>query len=463
MNHFTPYRKLLGFVALLLVLAAPLIVYAQPTLQLPGDFIFQTDGYNHSFLVKVDAHTQKQSLFYSYKNGSVQPLNWSPHGQYLAILQDAPQGDWNICILSRTGQLVSCMENRMSGYVAGGGTETYSVYQPAWSADETQLFYATDDPASGGSPEYVAGDIATGKTVRILYNKPDMNRWAEAPANGSGEFWLPEGNEEIGGTYPATSLIQFPVVNTNKTAGSSTNVTSEVRVPLSPTFTVPSHITVSALQASHDDPTKHRAQFCNFSPKGTYFAAFDWGPVVLSGGMYPVKVDPYEFDILDANGSIAYRMTTDTYPLAAIPQGCVLWSPDDKWFEASNSDSSNNSFVVNKYTLMPGGKLSIEPYSQSSADVTAALAYSAGIHLSPDGQYLLFESDSDHKITTVIGPNNEIATFPGINNLSMRPLWIPPLTAEVLIPASQTPPSLTQTPVGTPNGGSAPGGNQING
>ena len=60
-------RKLLIFVVFVLISAAPLTIQAQSITRLPADFIFQTYGYNNSFLVKVDAHTQKQSLFY-YNN-----------------------------------------------------------------------------------------------------------------------------------------------------------------------------------------------------------------------------------------------------------------------------------------------------------------------------------------------------------------------------------------------------------
>jgi len=433
------------------------------TIRLPSDFIFQTKGVDgHWYLVRVDAQTGQWHLFYAKKGDDVGLINWSPRGDQVAIFQSDLHGT-QLCVLTRTAQLISCMDNYV-GQIAfymifgtGAGGNSY-LYKVGWSKDESKIYYVTDTPNSGKVPEFIEADVTTGRTLQMLYSQSDLDPLTAVPAQNTGILLLRTAYSQNSMTT-GVNLIQFQ----SAAQPDSKTLTSVIRKNLNVQFTPPNNYDLSAPENAQDDPHKHISDFCGFSPQGSYLTRFD------SGAIYSLyDQHPYEWDILDIMGNVVYRMLPPIYSSKLIPTGCVAWAPSETVFYArqrfKSQNNNSNYLLISKYTLSGDHQIAITPFF---TDAGVLDPYTGPWEISPDGNYILYEEacgqDDGCDLTTIVGPNNTVERYPGINGISAHPLWIPPLTADVLIPASPTPPSLTQTPVGTPNGGSAPGGNQING
>ncbi len=395
----------MGLCAFLISVASP--ISAQLTLKLPADIIFETwTQISYPFLVRLDAHTLKWSLFYAKKNSDVHLIGWSPKGDLLAIFQD--QG--HLCILSRAGKLISCMENRVgdiadSGNGAGGNAYDYTI---AWSDDESKLYYVTDMPDTGSSPALLEADIATGKTLRVMYDQPDMDPYSAIPApNGSALLM------RYHSSLNQVNLIQFSTTDHNA-------VPAVVRKNLNAQFVLPAGYDATAPQNQEDKPTDHQRGFCGFSPKSNYLSVQDTGAITQK------HIWPYEFDILTVSGDLKYRVRYETNPI--VPTACPSWSTDETllYFRYIIRDENQVDYaLIYKYTPSIG---KIEPYFTKPYTLSE---YASPLEVSPDGNYLLYEdaggADGGTLTTTVVGPNNTVATYPGIFGDSKHPLWVPPV------------------------------------
>ncbi len=392
--------RLLGIGLCIVLITVVSHVYAQATLKLPTDIIFEawTDANDStSVLVRIDAQTQKMSFFYGRPNSSIHILSWSPKGNVLAALVNSSQ----ICILTRAGQFVSCMDGGVnvgdSGSGVGGDSDWYTI---SWSDDEKKLYYITD---AGDTEHLVEGDVATGKTLRTLYDKPDMDPYTAMPGPNGIDLLLRNG-APVGSN--SVDLVRFSGAN-----GTSSHLS--LNTALQAPFNKPVNVNIHG-ESAHD------LVFCPFSPKGTYFTAYDVGGGSADG------VIAYEFDVFDTNGHIAHQLRYETNPILPTEE-CPGWSPDEstlffRVYVPSASDSTDYVAEIYSYTL---GTSNIAPYYNTPDGLSFS---DSPFQVSPDGQYLLYAAGYDTRLATVIGPNNTIATFSGpFNGNSSHPFWVPPL------------------------------------
>ena len=395
--------------AVALIIGTPFV--AQASIVLPDDIIYETWAsgtyVNYPFLVRLNAHTQQVSLFYARAQSAVHPASWSPKGDMLAILMSNWQTNdpnvYHVCILSRAGTLLTCMQDSIEGTIDIGIPQAeYLNYRTiTWSNDEKTLYYVTSQDSVS---HFIEADVATGKSVRVLYDNPDIDPDSAAPAPNGSALLL-----NRGGLYADINTPNLVQISADGSA-----VHLKVNALLAP----PKNNMVQSINSD----LAHKRIFCAFSPKGTYFTAYD------SAASPGESIMPYEFDIFDINGHIQYQLKADSNAIMPYNE-CPAWTSDESaiFFRNYVADTTGNySATIYKYTLRTR---KVEPYFS----IPGVLGiFSSPFSVSPDGVYLFYEAgaaDGGLAIATVVGPNNTVMTYPApfSSKISKHPLWVPPL------------------------------------
>ncbi len=407
-------------------------VFAQQSLILPAKMVFTTfteifplgaKPRSPAVIEQVDTQTEKVSVFYANPFGDAFAMAWSPSGKSLAVvlaghidqtdkivLSDGPNdGEAHVCILDRAGLLQRCMKQVVSDSlgVSGKGDGLYTNYMPVtWSTDEQKLYFMT-----GFLPDkLLESDAQTGQTVRIIYNKSDMD-----PDTVT---WSPNADYLILSAKDTTASDSAPLVHFSATG-------QEVsRIELVQPLAIPAGA-VSPTIATPDQP--HARVPCSFSPRGTYFTTIDSG-----------DPPPYESDIVDMTGTVRYRLV-NTSPRATVPYYCPDWKSDESalYFTPYHDYRTGDSWLIYQYTLSTG---KVEPYYSQPNTLPEI---NSPFSVSPDGKYLAYETLDNPAYATafevpngtytlsrvvIVGPNNAGPVFfSGPGYVGERPLWVPPL------------------------------------
>ena len=405
---------------------------AQQALILPTSLIFTSyslslmsppgvSGRSPAIIEQVDTKTQKLSIFYTNPFGDAYAMAWSPSGKSLAVViaghidqsgkivaSDGSQDfEEHVCVLDRSGQLQRCMKEMFyNSLTRSGDYSTSENYTPVtWSNDEHAIYFTAFD--SKGNTAIVESDVQTGDTVRIIYDKPDMD-----PDTAT---WSPNADYLILRTKFVIASESAPLVHFSATGQELSRI--ELVQPLA----VPAGA-ISPTIATPDQP--HARVPCSFSPRGTYFTTTDSG-----------DSPPYESDIVDMSSTVRYRLM-NTGPGAIVPDYCPDWKPDESaLYFGHYTDSSG--WLIYQYTLSTG---KVVPYFNSSLAVPEI---SSPFSVSPDGNYLAYETVDNPAFAAALHVPNGVYTSPrivvvGTNNtgpiffsgpgyVGERPLWVPPL------------------------------------
>jgi hypothetical protein len=110
----------LVFVLSVLLVPVQPLARAQDADELPADIVFTSmdeSQVSASRLMRIDAATLEPSTFYQDDTAAyLQPVGWSPSGQYLAVVR-RPKRDYDvmdICFLRQDGTLETCFDSVFS-------------------------------------------------------------------------------------------------------------------------------------------------------------------------------------------------------------------------------------------------------------------------------------------------------------------------------------------------------------
>ncbi len=120
-----------------------------------------------------------------------------------------------------------------------------------------------------------------------------------------------------------------------------------------------------------------------FSPQGTYLTAYNFD--------VPETPSQPQFLLLSTEGTIASTIEAVS-PLNALPTGCPAWRSDETalYFPVTLGTQQSSSLSIVKYTLADS-QFSIA-YASGERDNLAAATVISRLSLSPDDQFLAFDS-----------------------------------------------------------------------
>lgn len=351
-------------------------------------------GFSPNHLGVYSATTLESTPFYFDEEASwVQPLAWSPSGQYLAILKsywsedfDPPQDQF--CLLNRDGELLTCFEEQPPTLSNSGSfQENYDI---TWSENEEMVYFIAE---RDGMRRLVEVEIATGEAKRVLFEteailanpmegiRPVTFMWSpdlESVVTGIGEF------------QPHFELVNL-----------ETQQVSDLSVIIQPAgdrgpYTAPDTGFICG----------------NFSPINNYLTAIEYGYDQASDG---VIVFSQALDVM---------LTIDSYPTQeqiAI-DACPFWNSDESilYFYIRERNTDDQYFVG----------YSIETEVYEIVQWVAPNVYPASIDLSSDENHIAFIFNSAYGFWAMMMPidgdgDDERIRLAPQWGFSAYPLWIP--------------------------------------
>ncbi len=399
-NHF---RWSLIFFLILSIGLGSRSLDAQTDLALSADLIFSTAQPNpnqppqtHNILARLDAETGAISPFYTDQSAVyLKALSWSPAGNRLVFLRaeyDGRHYAYQLCLLDQSGAAQGCFDDAPVGY--------FSVYNPnpvTWSPVGDRLYFVSGDETTR---RLVEADVATHKTLRIIYEYPVPDNQMNNPPTLA---WTNDlADLTIGAGDPTRVQQGLPVLLVDL------NTQQTVDLAHIPGATGTSPFVVCPF----------------FSPKGTYLTAFNFD--------VPETPSQPQFLILNQQGAIVSTITPSA-PLNVLPMSCATWQADEQafYFPLSQGTQSASTLRILKYSL-DSQQFSTAFDSGQLTDLAEASLVSP-LALSPDGQFLVFDSPYDPAINdgtqvTVIALAQTAPTlrrYSAPYRFSSDPLWSP--------------------------------------
>jgi len=380
---------------------------------LPADLLFTTTtaegdvDYPRDIIVRVDADTLEVSPFYVDDTADeVIPISWSPQGDLLAVYRLMPAIDdahtlfpRQLCVLNRAGVLQGCMDDSPPMY-NGGDPQSWQHYYPvAWGADGQTIYfdteYVNENSLYGYGKRLIEADVATGETLRIVYEYPDPYPIAPSPdlRHALVAFGLLWGGPPV------------PVLIVDLTTGAQLDVTTAV-----PSLT---SLYMTCLPAS---PQGHYVTVSAEYDLATY--APDQDPTLNDGrGLLLV--------VLDMQGAIQGIIGQPDGNDTLWSQDCPGWQPDEQaiYFWASDSQGA----YIMRYSL-PDQQLTTL-YTLRRWPERESYIYGPLI-VSPDGTHVALTVSDDpyaDPLVAVLYPDGEIYRIPSPYRFGLYPLWVPPL------------------------------------
>ncbi len=399
------YLSLLSLLLLMIVAnfsAAPL--RAQADTASPADLIFSTGQVTpnglaqaHNVLARLDAATGQASPFYTDESAVyLKALSWSPAGDRLAVLRvqfDGRNYTSQLCLLDQAGAPQGCFDDAPVGYTA-----VFDDNAITWSPDGSRLYFVGGDATTR---RLLEADVQTHQTRRSLYEY----------ALSAGELdhppvlaWTTDLATLTLGAGDQTRVQQgMPVLRVDLDTGATVDLAHVPGAPGSSLFVVCPY----------------------FSPQGTYLTAYNFD--------VPETPSQPQFLLLDKQGAIVSTIEPAP-PLNALPTGCPAWQADEAafYFPVTRGTPQSSSLSIVKYAL-DDTQFSTAFESGQLDDLAQATVISR-LSLSPDGQFLAFDSPYDPALNpgtqvTVVAltpPTPTLQRYRAPFDFSSDPLWTPP-------------------------------------
>ena len=145
---------------------------AQDARELPADIVFTSrDDDLRSRLMRINAATLELSIFYQDDTADyLQPVGWSPSGQYLVVVR-YPKRDYEVidlCFVQTNGILKACFDHVSSDYLLGSYRVAMDFYSVLWSEDEVRVYFVKDLDCQ---LQLVEADLETGTIHQVLHKQ----------------------------------------------------------------------------------------------------------------------------------------------------------------------------------------------------------------------------------------------------------------------------------------------------
>ncbi|MCC7209748.1 MAG: hypothetical protein IT323_20740 [Anaerolineae bacterium] len=340
-----------------------------------------------SVLVKMDGLSGKLSEFYvhDYRESGLYALRWSPGGDLLAIAIESPSQPADdmpywwveaaLCILSRSGALQMCMNAPLApqSYMWDGNISS-TAFPMSWSDDGKVVYFLTSTLDAPFTLALVEADVASGQTLRTLYQYEPTAEETPWMAWSSDREALLVGLEMP--TAATTSLIHLD---------------SDVRLEMGDIVGIDSYI-------------------CReFSPQGALFAA-----IARDGSTILVRQD----------GQIAHVIPPITGAVFAS-FSCPAWWSDEQTVYLHGRRTDTSREAIARYSLAQRALIDIIYSFPSDSG-----AYSGPLAVSPDGQFVAFESFDNPimpgaPVVEVVSKERSARRLLGPYVYTYSPLWEP--------------------------------------
>lgn len=351
-----------------------------------------------AILVRVDTESWTTTLFHADTElliGRIVPLHWSPDGQSLAVLRyvipdpnDLHNHFWQVCVLSRTGVLIRCMDE--PAWFAPNHHGESQAQALTWSADSTKLYYVAAD-AEREVLRFVEAEARTGRTLRVL-------------------------SEYVGAQLVWSPTLDYRVeVRWQETLGMERLSIEYQRLTPAPQSAQRTDLSSQFVSSGYF------YRLCpDTSPSGTYFVA-------LGGLNWEDR-----FILLNRQGQVTKRLA---FPIArdAENTSCPSWQPDEQAFYFRAKSLTDPLAYIFRYSL-PDEQLTIfyrfperlhgMDYPDYRVDYPAYGGSISGVRVSPDGRFV-----------AAMGMERAIITYPPEGERILvgweyaeasDPLWFPP-------------------------------------
>jgi hypothetical protein len=326
----------------------------------------------------------------------LRPLAWAPNGEWLAIFRagfDEKQlYKKQLCVLSRTGQLIMCAQESPSSYFdAAYGADQLSTV--SWSMDSSKIYFASE---AGGTTKLLEVDSLTGATLAELialapddFKNPRFLSWSD----NAGFIGLGFG-EVLGAATFQPSLL-------SRNGESLTQLSPRLAKNLSATI--------------------ESAYLClKFSPRGEYLVALS-----------PQLTMLYVFN---ADGAPIYQFDRNS-GYGEVNVTCPTWEADESAFVFA-AMTEKSGYTLFRVALMQKALSILYSATPRVVDNIPELEYPIdsgfGITASSDKKHYIVlvrnqGEDGEQAGVGVIYPDSHIEVFRGPYESTLYPVWVPPL------------------------------------
>lgn len=140
--------------------------------QLPTDLLFAALKNGEMVILRIDAKTLVQSVFYKDSDPNVystMPIKWSPDGQKLLISRGLRTPYMTqLCLLTREAILLRCF-GEIPHLIRDELTNENQSNLITWSADSRKVYFAS---VKDSSIRLIEADTETGRTLQVLHTAP---------------------------------------------------------------------------------------------------------------------------------------------------------------------------------------------------------------------------------------------------------------------------------------------------
>jgi hypothetical protein len=307
-----------------------------------------------------------------------------------------------LCFLTRSGELLSCTEDRPP---RDPGVASDGLYRITWSEDSRYIYFLNDHYTSPtqGIRRIIEVDVATGETQRIVFEIPFEY---EAPIIS----WKSDLSEVIIGTG-----------NYQQYQGPKTIINLETGVEIDPNTLIP-------------DDTRLYEICRGFSPFDTYMAILAQPEnIAQEAGIYRMALY-----VLDAEGNDVFVMDENSGYGQVEGVGCPIWQADESaiFFSAHTEDAEMLPVGIHlprifKHDFESGEtEVYFENDLLNSGFFTSPLPSTDGNYLVLSAQYFTMEGTTQHRtweIIIVFPDHNflEIKSPEGVGVDWWYPIWVP--------------------------------------
>lgn len=356
-----------------------------PPTPLPSDIVFGANaGDSNDYLqagpfvlTLLNSRNMEFVELYRSEHAVPVPLSWSPQGDLLVFALKSERGmdeggTMEVCILSVTGDLQTCFEDRLV-YFLSLIDDTVT-----WSADGVIVYFVT---RSEQTWQLVAADVVTGQTLDVLFETPFVEDtwWAGKPTRWSSDL------RYVGLFFRTERTI----------VDLETDEFLDIQTVLQPYL----------------DETVERARdydICpEFSPLRNYLAALI--PTAFLDNA--TRIATNRMVIFDPQGNVIHIFE----PTDSVAS-CPVWSEDERSFYFFRYNPQEGWGGIFSYTLEN------ERLQAQAMDINSLLA---PFTLSPDGVHLALQSFTEIPMLKVLFPTGTIRSFDLPYILVWSPLWRP--------------------------------------
>jgi hypothetical protein len=286
---------------------------------LPADLVFTGRSLIRGTptIALIDAVTLEVRPLYSDETASdLRVMSWSPQGDAMAVLRidqnpnERGAFSASICILTITGTLHTCLDERLPDYYEVVPMLIDYNYTVTWSAAGERVYFLAES-ADRQTRRLVEASVRTGKTFRTIYEVPAFDE------------------EFIPSFFVWTSDLNYIAAGTGYYLSSGMFINLKTLEQQS----------FSELVTSWPSSTLENNVFCtNFSPKGTYLTA--------------VNIEVAQLTIFDTNLHVRHVVENfDTEDPQRTVIYCPTWIENETGIYLPVRDLSQDITTVFHYSL----------------------------------------------------------------------------------------------------------------